>query len=59
MRNGKKISGMLAAVLMASSLFCIPVYAELATELNAEKKVDKIEVGSDPEKTAYVSGEEF
>lgn len=38
MRNGKKISGMLAAVLMASSLFCIPVYAELATELNAEKK---------------------
>lgn len=36
-----------------------PAGGQTGSELDPNKKVDKIEVGSNPTKTAYVSGEEF
>lgn len=60
MRKIKKVSGMVLAVAFSMSLFMSgSVSAEFATSLDEGKKVEKIEVGTSPDKTAYVSGEEF
>lgn len=60
MRKFRKVSGMVFAAAFAMSLFASgSVSAELVSSLDESKKVDKIEVGTSPDKTAYVSGEEF
>ncbi len=60
MRKFRKISTMALAAAFSMSLFLSgSVSAEMASALDESKKVEKIEVGTSPDKTAYVSGEEF
>lgn len=60
MRKFRKISTMALAAAFSMSLFLSgSVSAEMASTLDESKKVEKIEVGTSPDKTAYVSGEEF
>ena len=55
MKMMKKLFALMLMVILAS----VCLTSAFASELDGSKKVDKIEVGAMPTKTAYVSGEEF
>lgn len=55
MKMMKKLFALMLMVILAS----VCLTSAFASELDGSKKVDKLEVGTMPTKTAYVSGEEF